>query len=235
MLALQDEGAVGDVLDADRGPPPGAWRPLWHTHYSPTGRPGYPPILVVFDPGTRLGEQALKNRMNRVLDLTRDHWTGTYKGFATYGSEQPDGYYEYDDAIPILFTTLERIQRSGPLAEVWWRCGHRRWETLIDALDNPRDHGAWRRRGEERRIALEAQIAKERAERTAAADWSAPAQEPVPPPPPACDTCGEPLSGMGRNDPSAPPDGRACEACRAIRAAGQPTGLFKALFGRPDK
>ncbi|MEU0038634.1 replication-relaxation family protein [Streptomyces sp. NPDC006333] len=55
--------------------------PLWQTHYPPTDRDGYPPILVVFDPGTRLGEQALKNRMNRVLDLTREHWTGTYKGF----------------------------------------------------------------------------------------------------------------------------------------------------------
>ncbi|MFJ8010026.1 hypothetical protein [Streptomyces fagopyri] len=193
---------------------------------------------MVFDPGTRLGEQALKNRMNRVLDLTRDHWTGTYKGFGSYSSEQSDGYYEYGDAIPILFTALDRIQQSGPLAAVWWRCGHRRWETVTGALDNPRDHRAWRRGDEERRIALEAQIAKERAERTAAADWSqhAPAQEPVPPLFPACDTCGEPLHGMGRNDPSVPPpDGRTCEACRAIRAAGQPTGLFKALFGRPGK
>ncbi|MFE4548466.1 hypothetical protein [Streptomyces sp. NPDC056785] len=79
-------------------------------------------------------------------------------------------------------------------------------------------------------------MAKEGAEGAAAADWSAPAQEPVSPPPPARDTCGEPLSGMGRNDPSAPPpDGRTHEACRAIRAAGQPTGLFEALFGLPDK
>ncbi|MEU1536186.1 replication-relaxation family protein, partial [Streptomyces fagopyri] len=33
--------------------------PLWESFYPPTGRDGYPPIAVVFDPGTRLGEQAL--------------------------------------------------------------------------------------------------------------------------------------------------------------------------------
>ncbi|MFG2425859.1 hypothetical protein ACGFWD_43685 [Streptomyces sp. NPDC048448] len=87
----------------------------------------------MFDPGTRLGEQALQNQMNRVLDLTRDHWTGKY-----IGSKRSDGYYEYGDAIPVLCTTLDRIQRSGPLAEVWWRCGHRRWETN-DALPSPKD------------------------------------------------------------------------------------------------
>ncbi|MEU1536309.1 hypothetical protein [Streptomyces fagopyri] len=53
--------------------------PLWESFYPPTGRDGYLPILVVFDPGTRLGEQALKNRMNRVLELTRDHWSGRYE------------------------------------------------------------------------------------------------------------------------------------------------------------
>ncbi|MFE5143727.1 replication-relaxation family protein [Streptomyces fagopyri] len=58
--------------------------PLWHSYYPPTGRDGYPPVLVVFDPGTRLGEQALKSRMNGVLDLARDHWTGAYKGFGGY-------------------------------------------------------------------------------------------------------------------------------------------------------
>ncbi|MCX4571694.1 hypothetical protein OHB41_00365 [Streptomyces sp. NBC_01571] len=100
---------------------------LWQSLYLPTGRDGYPAIAVVFDPGTRLGEQALKNRMNRVLDLTRAHWSGTYQKLGGYGGE-PDGYLDFTDAIPVLFTTLDRIQESGPLAPVWWRCGHRQWE-----------------------------------------------------------------------------------------------------------
>lgn len=110
--------------------------PLWQSLYAPTGRDGYPPIAVVFEPGTRLGEQALKNRMNRVLDLTREHWSGKYQKLGGFGGE-PDGFVDFTDAIPVLFTTLDRIQESGPLAPVWWRCGHRRWETLTDALDNP--------------------------------------------------------------------------------------------------
>ncbi|MEU1535923.1 replication-relaxation family protein [Streptomyces fagopyri] len=66
--------------------------PPWESFYPPTGRDGYPPIVVVFDPGTRLGEQALKNRMNRVLELTREHWSGKYERRGGYGGEEPDGY-----------------------------------------------------------------------------------------------------------------------------------------------
>ncbi|MEU0041204.1 hypothetical protein [Streptomyces sp. NPDC006333] len=105
---------------------------MWQSLYAPTGRDGYPLIAVVFDPGTRLGEQALKNRMNRVLDLSRAHWSGKYeKAGGSVG--EPDGFVDYHDAIPVLFTTLDRIQEAGPLAPVWWRCGHRRWETLARA------------------------------------------------------------------------------------------------------
>ncbi|WP_405835034.1 replication-relaxation family protein [Streptomyces sp. NBC_01176] len=208
--------------------------PLWQSLYAPTGRDGYPPIAVVFEPGTRLGEQALKNRMNRVLDLTREHWSGKYQKLGGFGGE-PDGFVDFTDAIPVLFTTLDRIQESGPLAPVWWRCGHRRWETLTDALDNPRDRRAWRRREDERNAA------RERKEGPAAAgDWHQrpiPAQpEPAFPPPPPCGTCGGPLKNLGGEDPSAPPpDGRTCEACRITEAAQPPTGLLKALFGRQDK
>ncbi|QIY66398.2 replication-relaxation family protein [Streptomyces sp. RPA4-2] len=207
--------------------------PLWQSLYLPTGRDGYPPIAVVFEPGTRLGEQALKNRMNRVLDLTREHWSGTYQKLGGYGGE-PDGYVDFTDAIPVLFTTLDRIRESGPLAPVWWRCGHRRWESLTDALDNPRDRRAWRRREAERNAA------QERKEGPATAgDWSQrhiPAQPQLAlPPDPPCESCGGPLKSLGGEDPSVPPpDGPTCEACRITEAAQPPTGLFKALFGRQD-
>ncbi|MGW3633482.1 replication-relaxation family protein [Streptomyces sp. NPDC005122] len=216
--------------------------PLWQSMYPPTGRDGYPPILVVFDPGTRLREQALKNRMNRVLDLTREHWSGRYeRRGGGYGGEEPDGYTDYSDAIPVLFTTLDRIQESGPLAPMWWRCGHRRWETLPDALDNPKNYRAWRQRGDARQAERKRQEAQEKVQRSADADWNRPrvtAQpEPVLPPAPPCETCGGPLKGMGRDDPSAPPpDGRNCESCRSVVATpGPPASLFKALFGRQDK
>ncbi|MEU3248619.1 replication-relaxation family protein [Streptomyces sp. NPDC006875] len=177
--------------------------PLWESFYPPTGRDGYPPIAVVFDPGTRLGEQALKNRMNRVLELTRDHWSGKYERRGGYGGEEPDGYVDYKDAIPVLFTTLTRLQDSGPQAAVWWRCGHRSWETLTDALDNPRDVRAWRRRERERhkaRQARQAREAREREERRPAANegWDGPRvpEQPEPATPP-CQTCGGPLGGAG--------------------------------------
>ncbi|MGW4671485.1 hypothetical protein [Streptomyces sp. NPDC004324] len=216
--------------------------PLWQSYYPPTGRDGYPPVLVVFDPGTRLGEQALKNRMNGVLDLARDHWTGTYKGFGGYSGERADGYYKYGDAIPVLFTTLDRIRRSGPLAAVWWRCGHRSWETLTDALDNPKDVRAWRRRQKERRADDDERRAREaqRTKQWGDAAAGVPVQpEPVLPQLPLCETCGGSLSA-GNYDPDdpdlPPPDGRHCDGCRYLHATSHPlTGLFKALFGRQDK
>jgi hypothetical protein len=36
-----------------------------------------------------------------------------------------DGYQNYQDAIPHVFTTLPCLQEYGPLANVLWRCGHR--------------------------------------------------------------------------------------------------------------
>ncbi|MEU2587363.1 hypothetical protein ABZ612_31530 [Streptomyces avermitilis] len=75
--------------------------PLWRSLYPSTGREGYPPLVVVFDPGTRLGEQALKNRMNRVMDLAREHWSGSYKNMGSH-NQAPGGYYDYSDAIPLL-------------------------------------------------------------------------------------------------------------------------------------
>jgi hypothetical protein len=109
-------------------------------------------VVVVFNPGIRTGLQALKNRMNTVMELTRPVWSGSYHvAGGGYGAEERDGYYDYADAIPLLFTTLDRLQTSGPRTAVWWRCGHGQWETLPDALTNPADHDAWYARDEQRR------------------------------------------------------------------------------------
>ncbi|WP_254644875.1 hypothetical protein [Streptomyces sp. BV286] len=125
---------------------------LWRTFYPPTGREGHPPVAVVFAPGTRLGEQALKNRMNRVMSLTREIWSGEYtKEDQHDGASTTAGYYDFSDTIPLLFTTLDRLRTDGPHATVWWRCGHGRWETLPDALANPQDLDAWHPRDTEPR------------------------------------------------------------------------------------
>jgi len=112
--------------------------PVWRSRYAATGRDGHPPVAVVFNPGTRTGPEGLKNRMNTVLQLTREVWSGTYQWHSTCGAEEErDGYYDYADAIPVLFTTLDRLQADGPHGAVWRRCGHGPFETPPDVLANP--------------------------------------------------------------------------------------------------
>ncbi|MFC8193796.1 hypothetical protein ACFUTV_00145 [Streptomyces sp. NPDC057298] len=86
----------------------------WRTFHPPTGREGHPPVAVVFAPCTRLGEQALKNRMNRVMSLTREIWSGEYtKEDQHDGASTTAGYYDCSDTIPLLFTTLDRLRTDG--------------------------------------------------------------------------------------------------------------------------
>lgn len=212
--------------------------PAWRTLYPPTGREGHPPIAVVFNPGVRTGDQALKNRMNRVLDLARDVWSPRFERMSGL-SEPDDGYQNYMDAIPLLFTTLPRLQEAGPLDAVWWRCGHRQWETLTTALTNPDDHDVWMQRGEERRRQREERGERERRERAQqqSQEWAArPPSAPVPEQPPApCERCGRPVTGaLGLGYEDAPPeDGRHCPECRMDLARPSSPGLLKALFTRP--
>lgn len=90
--------------------------PAWRALYRPSGRDGHRPVLVVFNPGTRIGPMALKNRMNTVMELTRTVWSGDWHSHPGYGATETerDGFHDYDDAIPLLFTTLERLQAGGP-------------------------------------------------------------------------------------------------------------------------
>ncbi|MFG2351828.1 replication-relaxation family protein [Streptomyces phaeochromogenes] len=211
--------------------------PVWRSRYAPTGRDGHPPVAVVFNPGTRTGPEGLKNRMNTVLQLTRQVWSGTYQWQGAYGTgEERDGYYDHADAIPVLFTTLDRLQADGPHAAVWRRCGHGQFEILPDALANPQDHDAWAVREEARRQQRDA--AHEERQRAWAAQrerWiqeadSAPALAPDPEP---CERCGLPITGQQglRYDDAPPEDGRHCPTCRTdIRQ--QPMTLRQALFGK---
>lgn len=215
--------------------------PAWRTLYPPTGREGHPPVAVVFNPGIRTGEQALKNRMNRVLDLTRDVWSGRFENMGGLLSDRADGYQNYAGAIPLVFTTLPRLQESGPLEEVWWRCGHRQWETLTTALANPDDQDAWHLRDKEQRRQRDEERERERQERAQRLaqerERLAAAAAATPPelPPAPCERCGQPLTGApGLSYEYAPPeDGQHCPDCRTDLAR-QPSGLLRAIFGRPS-
>ncbi|MFD9400242.1 replication-relaxation family protein [Streptomyces sp. NPDC060011] len=212
--------------------------PLRRTRYRPSSRDGHPQLVFVFNPGTRIGPQALKNRMPTVLKGTRPIWSGGYQAGPGYGSsEERDGYWDFADAIPVLFTTLDRLQVGGPHAAVWWRCGHRQWETLPDALDNPTDRRAWTAREKVRR----ARCDEELAQREWAAEkerWSTKPPEPeltseVAP----CERCGRPITGQyGLDDAEFAPskDGRHCATCRRDICGQYPT-LRSTLFGRRQR
>ncbi|MEV7990558.1 hypothetical protein AB0O67_01185 [Streptomyces sp. NPDC086077] len=60
---------------------------------------------------------------------TRAIWSGSFERMGI-GVGNLAGYYNYADAILILFTTLERLQAHGPRAAVWWRC--RYWTVPVD-------------------------------------------------------------------------------------------------------
>ncbi|MFF2515931.1 hypothetical protein [Streptomyces sp. NPDC058086] len=213
---------------------------MWRTQCPSTGREGHPPVVVVFNPGIRTGSQVLKNRMNTVMEFTRPVWSGSYHvAGGGYGAEERDGYYDYDyaDAIPLLFTTLDRLQTSGPRTAVWWRCGHGQWETLPDALANPADHDAWYARDEQRR--RQRDEAEQRRQQEWAVEREHWAQEPDPEPEaepvPPCERCGLPIMGHpGEDAELAPPeDGRHGHSCRTDLRQ-YPT-LGETLFGRRQR
>ncbi|MEU6063706.1 MULTISPECIES: hypothetical protein [Streptomyces] len=56
--------------------------------------------------------------MNRVLQLTRQIWSGSRHGDRD-GTDTKDGYYDYTDVISVLFTTLDRLKADGPRRAVW--------------------------------------------------------------------------------------------------------------------
>ncbi|MGW6485681.1 replication-relaxation family protein [Streptomyces sp. NPDC055056] len=220
----------------------GGEMPLWRTHYGPSPRDGHPPLVFVFNPGTRMGPQALKNRMNTVMEGTRQVWSGDYqadRGFGVPASER-DGYYDFTDAIPVLFTTLDRLQAGGPHAAVWWRCGRGQWGTLPDALDNPADRRAWEARDTARRARYDEERAQREREREGAEEerWATKPPEPEPAPEVApCERCGSPIADPYRQDDAefAPPDdGRHCPTCRRDARSAYPT-LRSTLLGRRQR
>jgi hypothetical protein len=75
--------------------------------------------------------------MAAVEDLTRDYWAGRHTFERYYNA--PDFHWTvYDDAIPILATTLPELSQHGPHGRIWRRFGHEPdREDLTAALANP--------------------------------------------------------------------------------------------------
>ncbi|RKE16775.1 hypothetical protein BX266_0001 [Streptomyces sp. TLI_171] len=110
------------------------WRRTWPGHT----RPGYPPVALVV---TDAGPVALAGRQQAVADLSADCWRGQWcRAVRDYND---DGWREYDDALPIIATTLELLADHGPMGPVWWRFGRRGRPSLTEALENPNDRAAY--------------------------------------------------------------------------------------------
>ncbi|MEU9485986.1 hypothetical protein AB0D83_20365 [Streptomyces decoyicus] len=144
--------------------------------------------------------------------------------------------------MPILVTTLDRLRERGPLGPVWFRFGHRTWQALTDALDNPDDVRGFKRR-EAQRDQLRQQKRKQEEEqrereiREAREHWVAQqaAAEAAREPAPVCQKCDGPLeSSRFEADPledAAPPaDGVHCAGCRIQLA--EPTSRFGRVIRR---
>ncbi|MEV0376037.1 replication-relaxation family protein, partial [Streptomyces sp. NPDC050636] len=215
--------------------------PMWETLYGPLGRKGYPPLAIVFT--KQVGPTAMNNRIDRVMRLTEDHWAGEYQDRSiSYGADERDGYTVYADAVPILVTTLDRLREHGPLGPVWFRFGHPTWQTLPDALDNPDDERAYRRRQCQRDQLRQQQLKQEEEQRDrelreAKERWAAQgaAAEAAKEPDPVCQRCDGPLeSSPAEYDPleeEAPPtDGQHCASCRIQLA--EPTGRLGRMIRR---
>ncbi|MFD3452901.1 replication-relaxation family protein [Streptomyces sp. NPDC058691] len=135
--------------------------PLWSTLWQASGRDGFPPLAFVFT--KQVGPKALQARIQEVARLSREHWQGQWcHGRHIESTGESDAYWDYEGAVPLLATTLERLRQNGPRGAIWWRFGHGSAQGLIDALDNPDDRRAYDRREEQRLAAQRAAWAEER-------------------------------------------------------------------------
>ncbi|WP_405901882.1 replication-relaxation family protein [Streptomyces sp. NBC_00656] len=180
--------------------------PFWSTLWDDSHRAGYPPPALVF--AKNVSPETAMNRMKAIRDLSTACWKGHWHGGSMYDRDSKDGYRDYTRTIPVLTTTLTRLQQHGPHGPAWWRYGHPTWQTLEHALDNPDDHRAYQTRDEQRRTEHNAQEQHERQEheetlrRRKAAGWP-------------CPTCGREV--WPDEDWETRPLGGDCSVCTSIR------------------
>ncbi|MEU1406802.1 replication-relaxation family protein [Streptomyces sp. NPDC005728] len=145
----------------------GIEKAMWQTRWSAPDLELYervhPPVLLVFH---QVGRRSAKTQIQKVADLTRQHWQGTW--------HSTDGFHSYDGRIPIVATTLELLREHGPAGPAFWRFGRTEHQPLLDAIGNPRRDAALLRhrnaaREQERRHAEQEAAARE-AQRPVCAD-----------------------------------------------------------------
>jgi hypothetical protein len=123
---------------------------------------------------TGAGPTALDNRMRAVGQLSREFWAGTEHADYSYGATEPDDddfYLDFAAKVPLVITTLDRLQQHGPMGPVWFRVAQHRGaqpEPLPKALTDTHTAAEYRQRHKQRQRAAEAADAEK--QRRAAAE-----------------------------------------------------------------
>ncbi|WP_241672230.1 hypothetical protein [Streptomyces sp. IB2014 016-6] len=113
----------------------GHQRPMWRTRWwTPDHEPGderpHPPVLLVFN---RIGKRNPDLVMRKVAELTTSIWQGrAHRG----------GHHTYDGCIPIVATGLNLLREHGPDGPAFHRIGRPGFQSLKDAIGNPRGDAA---------------------------------------------------------------------------------------------
>ncbi|WP_308199730.1 replication-relaxation family protein [Kitasatospora paracochleata] len=82
----------------------------WPAH----SRAGYSPVGLVV---TGAGPVALASWQEAVADLSAGCWRGSWWTVRLHDNDG-DGWREYDDAVPVIVTTLELLAEHGPIGPV---------------------------------------------------------------------------------------------------------------------
>ncbi|WP_244312118.1 replication-relaxation family protein [Streptomyces griseofuscus] len=111
---------------------------LWRRFYPPTGREGLVPVAFVFADTTAA---KVANAVKVLEGAGRRYWAPR-----RYDSlyEKAVTALDYRQAVPVVITTLEKLQEHGADAAVWRRLGRDGEQTLTAALDNPDGHALYR-------------------------------------------------------------------------------------------
>jgi hypothetical protein len=139
--------------------------PMWKQMYPGHRREGYPPLAIVFTgrADRPVSEQALMTRLATIGEMTREYWEPV-PASERYGAR--DGWLDYQDAIPVIATTLALLQQHGPLGPVWARYGREGVHPLTEAIKNWDTRGQYdARRKAERDRARAEQYRREEARR----------------------------------------------------------------------
>ncbi|MFD3484900.1 replication-relaxation family protein [Streptomyces sp. NPDC058665] len=107
------------------------WRTRWWTpeHWHGDEEP-HPPVLLVFN---RIGKRNPDLVMRKVAELTSHIWQG---------QAHRAGHHTYDGSIPIVATGLNLLREHGPAGLAFQRIGRPDFQSLTDAIGNPRREAA---------------------------------------------------------------------------------------------